>query len=354
MASRRDARTSNLSLWIRLGLAAAAGLSALAAGLLLWSVAVLSGLDPVYRRNFADAATRFDPELGWAPVPGYHGQTLHAAQMTTNSDGFRSPELDPRKEKVVILGDSVAWGYGLGDADTLSSRLQEKLDGRQLQVVNMAVSGYGTDQEYFQLKKNLPKLGKVRDIVLVVCVFNDLDDISAPFAEGRSKPYYRLHDDDLVYSAPASKYGLTNLISALQFLRVWKPIAPLTYRLLTALNETRNVEESESFTEELFAEMKKTADASGARLIFVLSPFSRKVSGYPGSYDWYRDTLKRGGYTFLDFRSTLDKQSSPDDQIFRDGVHYTAAGTELLARELDRRFIERRSTAISSARLPAH
>ncbi len=74
-----------------------------------------------------------------------------------------------------VVGDSLAFGWGLGDADTLPSCLQERLRNTW-QVVNHGVPGYGPRQ-YARLVADLP-----RDeiVVLLYCEANDVRDALAP------------------------------------------------------------------------------------------------------------------------------------------------------------------------------
>jgi hypothetical protein len=142
-------------LWPRIALGALSSLLAFIVGLTGYSALVLAGFINPHPMQLGGPAVTFDSELGWAPKPFYRARIDRVGMVTTNSLGFRSSELDSHRDKIVILGDSVAWGYGVDDTETLSSRLQDKLSGRRLQVVNMAVAGYGPDQEYLWLKRNV-------------------------------------------------------------------------------------------------------------------------------------------------------------------------------------------------------
>lgn len=96
--------------------------------------------------------TKFDMELGWVNLP--NAKTIYRGNIyTTNSHGFRSAEIDPSKDHILILGDSVAYGSGVNDDETVSYFLSKKL--QQFQVLNLAVMGYGIDQYYLTLKKHI-------------------------------------------------------------------------------------------------------------------------------------------------------------------------------------------------------
>lgn len=73
--------------------------------------------------NWHDVNTRFDSELGWAPIP-CRILRFQNKIVLSNSLGFRSPEIEPSKKNIVLIGDSVAWGYGVDDNETASFYLQ--------------------------------------------------------------------------------------------------------------------------------------------------------------------------------------------------------------------------------------
>src|SRR5439155_16006050 len=105
---------------------------------------------------------RVDPEVRYVLSPNQRGW-IDDGFVTTNSRGFRGREVavpkPPRRLRIVALGDSVTFGWGVNDADTFCSQLEEQLHARRpgldLEVVNMAVPGYATRQEVALLKRNL-------------------------------------------------------------------------------------------------------------------------------------------------------------------------------------------------------
>jgi len=90
-----------------------------------------------------DPNTQFDAKLGWSPIPKRGFKHHKWGKITTNSLGFRSEELDQNKKQIIVLGDSVAWGYGVSDEETMPYLLEQKLQSLDYQVSNLAVSGYG-------------------------------------------------------------------------------------------------------------------------------------------------------------------------------------------------------------------
>jgi lysophospholipase L1-like esterase len=102
---------------------------------------------------------------------------------TTNSVGFRgtreyaSPK--PRDiRRVLVLGDSFTFGFGVNDAQTYSAVLEELLnsacEGYRVQVINAGVSGFSTSQELILLERDGPALQP--DAVVVGFFINDPQD----------------------------------------------------------------------------------------------------------------------------------------------------------------------------------
>jgi len=115
---------------------------------------------------------------------GLVGDDLDAWEKITyriNSLGMRGAEASLEKPagtlRVLVLGDSVAFGWGLEEQDTLSSQLQQLLDsagtGKRFQVWNAGVPGYATWQELSYLAEKSAALQP--DLVILPFLFNDVD-----------------------------------------------------------------------------------------------------------------------------------------------------------------------------------
>ena len=153
----------------------------LAVMLLLLEVFVrLTGLQPfevvpkIYRVSDV-------PGLVYELVPSIKERGFNKETVTTNSLGLRSPETDANKPKIVVLGDSMAFSFGVEDDETNSAVMQKALP--DYQIVNMGVSGYNMEQEarqYMALAQNFdPKL------VILEFVINDAGPKAHYNSEGK-------------------------------------------------------------------------------------------------------------------------------------------------------------------------
>lgn len=89
--------------------------------------------------------TLFDAALGWRAKPGFV-----RGNVQQNSRGVRGARehdvfAGAGTRRIVTLGDSFTWGFGVGDDETYSARLEALLPATE--VINLGVNGYGTDQQ---------------------------------------------------------------------------------------------------------------------------------------------------------------------------------------------------------------
>jgi hypothetical protein len=136
----------------------------------------------------------YDAELGWRNRAGVHVRIAGAGstyEVRLNSRGHRGPERAPAKppgvKRVVLLGDSTSWGWGVDDQDMFSRRVEAALP--QVEVINLAVPGYGTDQELWALERD--GLAFAPDLVLLGFVWNDVVGNKFPVMHGMQKPLFQ-------------------------------------------------------------------------------------------------------------------------------------------------------------------
>lgn len=149
----------------------------------------------------------YDPELGWKLIPDYRSRFVHRdfnVEVKTNSDGLRDDEYSRQKNgdtiRVVSLGDSFTWGWGVENDEVYMQVAEDSLDG--FEIVNMGQNGYGTGQELLLFQRLGPAYSP--DLVTLGFFYNDLTDNVA----GRGKPLFDLVGDDLVIDNGAESASL--------------------------------------------------------------------------------------------------------------------------------------------------
>lgn len=123
--------------------------------------------------------------------PGMQDVIFKGAPVSTNSLGFRSPELAPAAAPGAItifgIGDSIMFGHGVGDGESYLDVLRDLLNERhpdvEWRVINTGVPGYNAVMEVATLEKK--GLAFEPDLVILGVCGND-------YAPPR---YVRVEDD---------------------------------------------------------------------------------------------------------------------------------------------------------------
>ncbi len=178
--------------------------------------------------------TRFwhhDTELGWTHVPGARGRFNafgHESFVAINGQGFRDVERSRERkgalDRIVVLGDSMVWGYGV-ENDELFTILMERAHSG-LEVLNLGVSGYGTDQELLLLERDALRYRP--DLIVVVVAEND-------FQTNVQTQAYLIYQKPMFELTAQGDLRLTNVPVPLPAL--WERAASAVLRNSFVLNE---------------------------------------------------------------------------------------------------------------------
>jgi lysophospholipase L1-like esterase len=155
---------------------------------LLTAALCLASLEILFRLDFLGASyhqetarylreTLPDAELNYRHRPElstrYQGQSVRFNEL-----GLRDRPVGlkrPGELRVVILGDSVVFGWGVAEEDTFGRQLEDRLRdrlGRPVRTVNTGVCSYNTVQQLHYLRRAGARLQP--DIVLLLYVENDV------------------------------------------------------------------------------------------------------------------------------------------------------------------------------------
>ncbi len=161
---------------------------------------------PIYFQEpgHPEAGHRFlyDPLLGWRNIPNWTA-TTSGRPLTINAKGLRGRERPYEKpsgaSRLLVLGDSFGWGYGVADDEVFASLLERRLrqENRNWEVLNASVPGWGTDQEYLYLINEGFKFSPDL-IVLAFFLYNDPANNASSVQYGTRKPLFRTTTLDLV------------------------------------------------------------------------------------------------------------------------------------------------------------
>lgn len=121
----------------------------------------------------------YDQATVYTLKPGFRG--YYAGNIiSVNSQGFRGDEIDQNDTsalRIAIIGDSVAFGQGVAEDETLSELLETRLQdktGDRVEVVNLGVPGYDTCQELQRFEQNMERIKP--QVAVLVYYLNDTEE----------------------------------------------------------------------------------------------------------------------------------------------------------------------------------
>jgi len=180
---------------LEIGLLAA---SALVSLILAEAVLRVVGRGPLHVNPVPGNFWRHDSLLGWSNSPGADGVFDHPQfrmGVHINSKGLRDREYSyerrPGTGRILVIGDSFVWGYGVEQQETFPKVLEARLP--QVDVINAGVAGYGTDQELLWLRSEGVRYRP--DLVILVMCGNDDDENNSDLVYNvYHKPRFRQAD----------------------------------------------------------------------------------------------------------------------------------------------------------------
>ena len=311
----------------------------------------LMGFNPMYVSPERDRFWKYDSLLGWAHEPGQEG-IFETPQFRTNvrinENGLRDREHSYDRqndiERILVLGDSFAWGYGVEESQRFSQLLEKALG---VEVINAGVSGYSTDQELLWYRNEGIKYET--DLVILVVAGNDVGDNGRQLVNTiYYKPKYVIEEDQLVLTGyPVPKTGLQGKFiyslsqrSALAYFLVQRyfDLHSLYSRLKVNSDQTNlpgsgiNTErEPFKLTIALIDEMRNIAESRKAKFMIVTTD------------KWWNHT---SGETYIDFVTTvqsegflvLDVESmpgfEPEKMLIPNDGHWNQSGHEFVAEKI--------------------
>ncbi|MCZ6598891.1 MAG: SGNH/GDSL hydrolase family protein [Planctomycetota bacterium] len=243
-----------------------------------------------------------DDRFGWRYRPGArlrHRTTDFDVEVAIGPSGFREqPSLPGHPPAIVVLGDSLTFGWGVEGDETFASLLEQELD---VPVWNLGISGYGTDQQYLLLSERPFEEAHGVDfaprVVIATYCGNDVEEVARRVMYGKSKPYYE---------GPAAAPRLAGVPVPFPLVERWSHL----YRSLRrhALERWRapltpaEVARAQDLVVWLYAVMAEEAADLGAELVVASwggDWLDARVEGLAGIHHLDLDpVLRQGAYVF--------------------------------------------------------
>ena len=237
-------------------LLALAGAGAALGALLVLETALrlAPGQAPALRDEAAAVGSWFElsPSRGWVLRPGFTGALYGSRREVSGSGLLRQDETPGAGPRVVALGDSRTFGFGLPRESAWPERLQARLNG--VEVVNLAVPGYSAVQCLAAFREQALALRP--RLVLVAVGFNDRRYVLAGEQDGPER-FGRL-------AAAAPWLRFQHRLAGVRLAGLLQRIAPRDVDLLAVVPRVG----SQAYRREL-ATLAAEARRAGARALFV-------------------------------------------------------------------------------------
>ncbi len=343
-------------------------------------------------------AFAMDDAAGWSWAPSQRGAfqrnygapELFKTRFRTNSLGMRDRDYPLDKGdrlRILAIGDSYTEGWGV-EEDQAFAKVLEREFLRDVEVWNLGVVGYSTDQEYQLLRRYIDSTRP--DLVLLQFYENDIADNLRPkslWYPRYQKPRFELRHDTLIWTNPRALRNQRIDAELTAHLRRQLVLGPLehsalyrwarfTYRKITyrpalragvdlmkdvwrknnsyRIAQTPEMRTAWELTERLLAELQRQCAERGIRLVIVYVP--RGIETVPGilqgeiqkvgtgdapeAFDLalperrLGEVARRHGIELVRLRDVF--RTAPDPQalylpILKDG-HLTPRGQALVAR----------------------
>lgn len=302
---------------------------------------------------------RSDPALIFALAPDQRAFTADKL-VAVNARGLRGQvipyERTPGRLRLLFLGDSITFGYGVDDAEVVTARVASLLNDGAVpaEVINSSVPAYNTEQEVAYLESAGVRYAP--DWVVVGVCWNDINDKSGARvspeggliseADGARRPLADVTESGFAYTVRNTLKRSRLMYGALQG---WRALpAMFNPDSLTVLRsdvlegrETLRVTEGWQRLAGAIRRIRQLSEKHGFRVLLVAFPIPLAVersfprSSYPARL---QDLAERQGLPMIDLQGSFRAAYRGHESLFipYDGDHPNAAGHDIAAREIVR------------------
>lgn len=287
-----------------------------------------------------------------------------AVTYQVNADGFRDRiHVRPKPEnrfRIIILGDSVTFGYGVEQEQTFAQELEAYLsscDAEQtIDVLNLGVGGYNAYNESALLADIGGDYGP--DLVLVQFCINDLNDPTRHFdthtrLELGELPEQAFPNPEARIPPSQPPSAFAELCDGLRTCRLLRrtfasdmraPGDDVAIAATFALRDDPKFEKEWSWLEARYREIAATSSDLGARFAVLAFPYQNQIlrDGVENLQEQLRRIGDAGGWATLDLLPALREEAGREGEsgaLYLDLWHPNARGHEVAAAAIARGLI---------------
>jgi lysophospholipase L1-like esterase len=277
-------------------------------------------------RNYDIEMWRYSRELKFASELAVLGHehipdakaTLQSVEIRINAWGLRGGPVNespaPDRRRVLVLGSSIALGWGVPEEKVVSSLLQAKFEaaGQKVEVLNAGIGNYNAER---YIERFLHRLTSLQPTDLLVLAF--VRD-GEPLEQGGGN--FLLRDSQFavtVWTAVNRLFGAAGGAALVEhYRRIYSPDSSAVTRM--------NAE---------FAKLAAYAQQHRIRITLAMVPDIHNLNDYPLQFihDIFRTTARDNGFTYVDLLPALQGLASNDIWAMPGDPHPNARGHALMA-----------------------
>jgi hypothetical protein len=295
------------------------------------------------RRSAARSAIVHSAEYGWQLRPDWTQRDGTA--FTTDGSRCRRqpPPAADGAPRVLMLGDSIAFGTGVADHETFAHLLAAR---HGLTVANCAVPGWGIDQSLLRFEREGPAWHPTV-VALHVCIANDLADNmleSYLYDPDWPKPFFTAADGQLLFhdahvhrsAARRAWRSLWERSHLLNLLATRPAAAPDegdgTHWMGRRKRAVKDEETAVRLAVLMLHRLRVRAEAAGARFLVVLHPdraaFEERTD-LPGLLE---EALRADATEVIDLAARYRESGRDFSELTLDGIgHLSPRGHQVVA-----------------------
>jgi hypothetical protein len=316
-------------------------------------------------RSFANAAGEAfhpvsDPDVGFLGPPHLQGRVStedYEYLQETDAHGFRNGTPWSKTADIVILGDSLLEGAGVGLDGQFSTLVSRSLPMKR--IVNLGLGGAAPNRQFRIFRKFGASL---RPRLVVACIYlaSDLDGqlvFDAWLKEGAKSDYnqFRLKFGDGLHprsfwTGVQRKSYLIGKLTELS-LRWWG--IPERISFLSGPDVLLDIESLRSLARELdrrdprllsmiesLKEMQALSQSDGASFLVLLIPSKEEIYGAPFIPEVAKpghileERLKEEGFSVLSTYDAVRERGKHQSTFFTHDIHLTALGNQIVSDSL--------------------
>jgi hypothetical protein len=256
-----------------------------------------------------------------------YSYTMETRRLHINQYGIRDDhaEVPTAEKRIALLGDSVTFGIGLSQDETLPAMLQWVMDPsrQEIAVINMGVPGYGL-REVFALLKEKNAIYRVTDVVYLMNP-NDFSWRDTVY-EGADNGNYRLYRRPAIASVFLIRKAIYRWHKSESIPYMKETLVSVSwYRWMFAGNRVRGYD--------VLSDMKLYAEENQIDLTVMLLPagcaYQNGTYELTPMYDDVYAFLKKAGIAALDARDLYAPHAKEwidsTDHLTLEGNRVTAA-----------------------------